>query len=187
VTARYEVVTSRRAYSGFSSVRIDGLVGPGGERFEREVVEHPDAVAVVAIDDERRVVLVRQYRHPLRTSLLELPAGTLDVDGESALDAARRELAEEVGLAAGHWQALGALWNSAGWSDERTWLFLATGVEAVARPHGFVAEGEEADLAIERIALDELLGMCADGRVDDAKTVVGVLRASTHLPGTFAR
>jgi 8-oxo-dGTP pyrophosphatase MutT (NUDIX family) len=187
VSARYDVVGSRRAYTGFSSVRIDDLVGPGGEAFQREVVEHPDAVAVVAIDEEERVVLVRQYRHPLRATLLELPAGTLDVEGESALDAARRELAEEVGLAARCWQPLGALWNSAGWSDERTWLFLATDVRPAPRPAGYHPEGEEADLTIERIALSELLGMCADGRIDDAKTVAGVLRASVHLPGTLTR
>jgi ADP-ribose pyrophosphatase len=187
VNERYDVVASDRVYSGFSSVRIDDLVGPGGEAFRREVVEHPDAVAVIAVDAEQRVVLVRQYRHPLRATLLELPAGTLDIDGESALDAARRELAEEVGLAAGRWQALGSLWNSAGWSDERTWLFLATDVHPAPRPDGFVAEGEEAGMTVERIALSELLGMCADGRIDDAKTVIGVLRASAHLPGTFAR
>jgi ADP-ribose pyrophosphatase len=187
VSAKYDVVASHRAYTGFSSVRIDDLIGPGGEALRREVVEHPDAVAVVAVDDEQRVVLVRQYRHPLRDTLLELPAGTLDVEGESALDAARRELAEEVGLAARRWQGLGSLWNSAGWSDERTWLFLATDVHPAARPHGYVAEGEEIDLSVERIALSELLSMCADGRIDDAKTVAGVLRASAHLPGTLAR
>jgi 8-oxo-dGDP phosphatase len=185
VSASYDVVASRRAYTGFSSVRVDDLVGPGGEAFSREVVEHPDAVAVVAIDELERVVLVRQYRHPLRAKLLELPAGTLDVVGETPLDAARRELAEEVGLAAQRWLGLGSLWNSAGWSDERTWLFLATGVRDAERPDGFVAEGEEADLSIERIGLVELLGMCADGRIEDAKTIVGVLRATQHLPGAL--
>lgn len=183
----YDVIGSDRAYSGFSNVRIDELIGPGGEAFRREVVEHPDAVAVVAVDAEERVVLVRQYRHPLRQLLLELPAGTLDVDGESALDAARRELAEEVGCAARRWHSLGFLWNSAGWSDERTWLFLATDLHGVARPDGYVAEGEEADMAIEHIAFSELLSMCADGRIDDAKTVVGALRASALLPGALAR
>jgi 8-oxo-dGDP phosphatase len=182
----YVVVSSHRAYAGFSSIRIDDLVGPGGEAFQREVVEHPDAVAVVAVDDEQRVVLVRQYRHPLRAALVELPAGTLDIPGESALDAARRELAEEVGLAADRWQPLGGLWNSSGWSDERTWLFLATGIRPAARPDGFEPEGEEAGIEVERIGFGELLGMCADGRIEDAKTIVGVLRASTHVPGVLA-
>jgi 8-oxo-dGDP phosphatase len=187
VSGRYDTVSSRQVYSGFSRVRIDELTGPGGESFQREVVEHPDAVAIVAVDDEGLVVLVRQYRHPLRTSLLELPAGTLDDPSESTLDAARRELAEEVGLAAVHWLPLGALWNSAGWSDERTWFFLATGVTGVAAPEGYVAQGEEADLRIERVAFGELLGMCVDGRIEDAKTIVGVLRASVHLAGTLER
>jgi 8-oxo-dGDP phosphatase len=186
VTGHYDIVASRRAYTGFSSVRLDDLVGPGGAVFQREVVEHPDAVAVIAVHDDQRVVLVRQYRHPLRGPLLELPAGTLDVEGESPLDAARRELAEEVGLAADRWQPLGGLWNSAGWSDERTWLFLATGLRPVGRPDGFEAEGEEAELEVELIAVAELLGMCADGRIEDAKTIVGVLRATHHLPGALA-
>jgi 8-oxo-dGDP phosphatase len=187
VSGRYDVVASQRVYSGRSDVRVDDLVGPGGVAFRREVVEHPDAVAVVALDAQQRVVLVRQYRHPLRSTLLELPAGTLDVAGETAIAAARRELAEEVGLAAEHWQPLGWVWNSAGWSDERTWLFLATGTSATPRPDGYVAEGEEAEIEIEWIAFDELLGMCADGRIDDAKTVVGVLRASAHLPDALVR
>ena len=185
MSGSYDVVGTRRAYTGFSNVRIDDLVGPGGAAFQREVVEHPDAVAVVALDEQHRVVLVRQYRHPLRAALLELPAGTLDVAGESPLEAARRELAEEVGLGAGRWQSLGNLWNSAGWSDERTWLFLATDVTPVGRPDGFVAQGEEADLEVERIAVTELLGMCVDGRIEDAKTIVGVLRATQYLPGAL--
>jgi 8-oxo-dGTP pyrophosphatase MutT (NUDIX family) len=185
VSGGYDVVASRRLYAGRSSVRVDDLVGPGGAAFQREVVEHQDAVAVVAVDDEARVVLVRQYRHPLRTTLLELPAGTLDVAGESVHAAAIRELAEEVGLVARRWLPLGSLWNSAGWSDERTWLYLATDLQAGGPPEGFEPIEEEADLRIERIAFSELLSMCIDGRIEDAKTIVGVLRASAHLPGVL--
>ena len=173
-------VSSRHEYRGFSSVRIDLIAGPTGE-FTREVVEHPDAVAVVALDADRRVALVRQYRHPLGTTLLELPAGTLDVAGESPTEAAHRELAEEVGLAADELVELGTMWNSAGWSDERTTLFLASRTHPVPRPDGFHAEDEEATMSLEWHDLDVLVRAALDGTLEDAKTVVGVLRARAAL------
>jgi 8-oxo-dGDP phosphatase len=179
----FRTLGSRHAYRGFSSVRIDRLAGPSGE-FSREVVEHPDAVAVVAIDAQGRVALVRQYRHPLGTDLLELPAGTLDVAGESPVDAAHRELAEEVGVAADVLLPLGSVWNSAGWSDERTLLFLGTSARPTARPDGFRAEDEEAAMAIEWHDLDELVAAALAGDLEDAKTVIGVLRARAALDGS---
>jgi 8-oxo-dGDP phosphatase len=179
----YATQGSSHAYRGFSSVRIDTVVGPDGARFTREVVEHPDAVAVVAIDDDGRVALVEQYRQPLGARLIELPAGTLDVDGEGAEAAAHRELAEEVGLAAARLDPLGVIWNSAGWSDERTHLYLARGLETVGAPDGFVATGEEADLDVRWMPLSELVSQALDGRVTDAKTVIGALRADALLRG----
>lgn len=176
----FRTVTSRHEYRGFSSVRVDVVTGASGE-FIREVVEHPDAVAIVALDDERRVALVRQYRHPLGHDLLEIPAGTLDIVGESAEAAAHRELAEEVGLAAGRLVPLGRIWNSAGWSDERTALYLAPSTRAAARPEGFTAEHEEATMRLEWWPLDELVAAVLRGDVEDAKTVVGVLRAHATL------
>jgi 8-oxo-dGTP pyrophosphatase MutT (NUDIX family) len=175
-------IASRHVYRGFSSVRIDDLVGPTGE-FTREIVEHPDAVAVVALDDQGRVALVRQYRHPLGTTLLELPAGTLDIAGETPLAAAHRELAEEVGLATDDLVPLGAIWNSAGWSDERTLLFLARRTRPTARPQGFLAEAEEAEMSIEWHALADLVDAALDGTLEDAKTVIGVLRARIVIDG----
>lgn len=184
----FRTVASTHHYQGFSSVRVDDLVGPSG-RFTREVVEHPDAVAIVALDDAGRVALVRQYRHPLGTALLEIPAGTLDVEGESPADAAVRELAEEVGLATDGLVALGGLWNSAGWSDERTELFLARRTWPAPAPEGFEAIDEEAVMTIEWRALDVLVRAALDGELEDAKTVVGVLRARAVLdagPGDAA-
>lgn len=186
----FRTVASRYAHRGFSSVRIDELDGPDG-RFTREVVEHPDAVAIVALDDARRVALVRQYRHPLGHTLLELPAGTLDVTGESPEAAAHRELAEEVGLAADVLVPLGALWNSAGWSDERTLLFLARTTRPTAAPDGFRAEGEEAAMTVEWWPLADLLDDVRRGAIEDAKTVVGIVRAAALLedggPGDAGR
>jgi len=177
----YATAASEHAYRGFSSVRIDTVVGPDGSRFSREVVEHPDAVAIVAIDEAGRVALVEQYRQPLGERLLELPAGTLDVEGEAEVAAAHRELAEEVGLAASRLEPLGTIWNSAGWSDERTHLYLARDLRAVAAPEGFVATGEEADLDVHWVPLDELVARALDGGVTDAKTVVGALRAAAVM------
>jgi len=179
----YSTDGSRHVYRGFSSVRIDTVVSADGTRFSREVVEHPDAVAVVALDSEGRVALVEQYRQPLGARLLELPAGTLDVEGEAEVAAARRELAEEVGLAAARLEPLGTIWNSAGWSDERTHLYLARDLETVGAPDGFVATGEEADLHVRWMPLDELVTQALDGRVTDSKTVVGALRAAALLRG----
>lgn len=177
----YSTDASAHVYRGFSSVRIDTVVGPDGSRFSREVVEHPDAVAIVAVDGDGRVALVEQYRQPLGARLLELPAGTLDVDGEEEVAAAHRELAEEVGLAAARLEPLGTFWNSAGWSDECTHLYLARGLEAVGAPDGFIATGEEADLDVHWVPLEELVARALDGSVTDAKTVVGALRAADRL------
>jgi len=176
----FRTIASTHHYRGFSSVRVDVLRGSTGE-FTREVVEHPDAVAIVALDADGRVALVRQYRHPLQSMLLEIPAGTLDVAGESPEAAAHRELAEEVGLAADHLIPLGEIWNSAGWSDERTTLFLALGTRPTAPPAGFEAEAEEAEMAVEWQPLEEVARDALDGSVTDAKTVIGVLRAQAHL------
>jgi 8-oxo-dGDP phosphatase len=176
----FRTVASTPRYQGFSAVRVDVVEGPSG-RFTREIVEHPDAIAIVALDDAGRVALVRQYRHPLGTELLELPAGTLDVAGESPEDAAHRELAEEVGLATDDLIALGGLWNSAGWSDERTELFLARRTRPAPAPAGFAAADEEAVMTVEWRPLDALVRAALDGELEDAKTVVGVLRARAVL------
>jgi len=176
----FRAVSSRHAYRGFSSVRIDELEGPTGT-FTREVVEHADAVAIVAVDEDARVAFVRQYRHPLATTLLELPAGTLDVPGETPAEAAHRELAEEAGLACERLIELGSIWNSAGWSDERTVLFLARAVRPAAVPDGFTPEHEEATMSVEWHPLADMVAAARDGRLEDAKTVIGLLRAEALL------
>jgi len=179
----FRTVASRVVHRGFSTVRIDALEGPDGP-FEREVVEHPDAVAVVALDGDGRVALVRQYRHPLRAPLLELPAGTLDVPGESPEAAAHRELAEEVGRSAPSLVPLGTFWNSAGWCDERTHLFLAPATFEVGAPDGYHPEGEEAAMSIEWRPFLQLLDEVRHGAVEDAKTAVGIVRAAAVLEGS---
>ena len=134
---------------------------------EREIVDHPGSVAIVALDGEDRVVLVRQLREPARRKLVELPAGTLE-EGEEPLACARRELVEETGLHGGTWRELARLWPSPGFLREHMTLFLAEGLE----------EGEpdaQADESLERLRwpVEEIAGRL--GELEDAKTLAGLL------------
>lgn len=137
-----------------------------GDR-EREVVRHPGSVAVVAIDRDDCVVLVRQLREPARKRLLELPAGTLD-PGERPLETARRELAEETGLRGGDWRGLGVFWTSPGFLDERMHVFLAERLEA-GEPD---AQGDE-EVELVRWPVGELGPRLAE--IEDGKTLAGLL------------
>lgn len=179
---RYAVTASRTAHEGrLSTIRVDTVRMPDGAEVEREVVEHPSAVAVVAVDDDGRVVLLHQYRHPVGDALVELPAGKLDVDGEDPLASAQRELAEEVGLAANRYTELVTVYNSAGWTDERTTIYLAEGLRDAPRPEGFTAEAEEAHMTIERVPLASAVARARRGELGDAKTVIGLLLAADRL------
>ena len=143
---------------------------------EREIVEHPGAVAIVAVDGEGRVAFVRQLREPVRARLLELPAGTLD-PGESPEECARRELREETGLNGGTWSPLARFWTTPGFCRELMHLFLAEGVE-----EGEAAPAEDEELELVRIPAEEL-----DARLDqleDAKTLAG---AALYLRRRAAR
>ncbi len=151
---------------------------PGGERFEREFLRHPGAVAVVPVVDGD-VVLVRQFRAAVGRDLLEIPAGLLDVDGEDREAAAGRELEEEVGLRlTGPLVHLVDYFPSAGMADHQVWIYLATSTEACeARPQGH----EEQGMTIERVPLAEVDRLVADGEVSDGKTIVGLLLARERL------
>ncbi|WP_165492271.1 NUDIX domain-containing protein [Egibacter rhizosphaerae] len=175
-------VDSRRAYEGvLSRVRIDVLESPDGTRFEREVVEHVDAVGIVAVTPEGEVVLLRQYRRPVGERLLEIPAGICDVVGEEAAGTAARELAEETGYAADRFEWLGAAWNSAGWTDERTELFLARDAVPQGHPQDFVAEAEEAAMDVVLLPLSDAVELVRGGAVPDAKTALGLLLAEGRV------
>jgi len=150
---------------------------PGGGDSVREVVTHPGAVAVVAVDDEDRVVLLRQYRHPVRGYLWELPAGLRDEDGESPLETAKRELAEEVQLAAGRWSLLTTSLSTPGFCDEQVIVYLAEDLSDVDRPDGFTVEHEELDMTVERVPLEQAVQRVFDGGIRNATAVIGVLAA----------
>ena len=143
----------------------------------REVVHHPGGVCVAAVDSGGNVAMVRQYRYPFSRHLLELPAGKLE-KGEDPFDAVKRELSEETGLEADSWTDLGFLYVSPGISTEKIYLYLATGLRQGAAhpdPNEF--------LDVERIPLAELVKMVREGTLQDAKTVVGVLKTAAILAG----
>ncbi len=164
-----------------TALRLDQVVMPGGRVAAREVVEHPGAVAIVPLDDERRVVLIHQYRHPLGRALWELPAGLLDAAGEEPVETARRELAEEVGIAATDWSVLLDVAASPGFSDESVRVFLARGLSGVTRPAG--ADDEEADLEIHRVPLDEAVRRVLSGEIVNSSTAAGLLAAHAVVAG----
>jgi ADP-ribose pyrophosphatase len=153
--------------------------GPDGEPFERDVVHHRGAVAVVPVHDDGSVTLVRQFRASLDHELLELPAGVRDVDGEPDHLTAVRELAEEAGLAARSMEPLVTIHNAPGMSDEQIALFVARGLSAVADDRQGV---EEQAMTVERIAFADALAMIDDGRITDAKTIVGILLLARRAP-----
>lgn len=145
---------------------------PGGEEFERTVIEHPGAVAVVPLHDDGTVTLVRQYRPALDDELLELPAGVRDVAGEDDAATAGRELVEEAGLAAGRLRPLLTFHNAAGLSDETVSIFVAIDLREV--PHDRQG-AEEHEMTVERMPVDEAVAMIERGEITDAKTIIALL------------
>lgn len=143
----------------------------------REFVRHPGAVAVVALDDDEHIVMIRQYRHPVRSYLWEIPAGLLDVPGEPLVDAARRELAEEVDLAAARWHTLIDYYTSPGASDEALRIFLARDLAEIPEANRHEREGEEAGMLVQRVPLDEAVSLVLGGSVHNPSAVAGVLAA----------
>ena len=175
----FGVLDSQTVYEGrVISLRRDTVAMPGGGSSVREVVHHPGAVAVVALDDEDRVVLLRQYRHPVGRHLWELPAGLRDEDGEPPLETAKRELAEEAQLAAGRWSLLVTINSSPGFSDELVQIYLAEDLSPADRPEGFLVEHEEADMTLERVPLTDAVQRVFDGDIRNASAVVGLLAAA---------
>ncbi len=177
----FALLASEEVYAGrVISLRRDTVAMPGGGESVREVVHHPGAVGVVALDDEDRIVLLRQYRHPMREHLWELPAGLRDVDGEPPVETARRELAEEVGLAAERWSLLITQHPSPGFCDELVYLYLAEGLTDIGKPLEFVVEHEEADMTVERIPLADAVQQVFDGTIRNSLAIIGVLAAAQH-------
>jgi ADP-ribose pyrophosphatase len=168
------VVSSRSVYEGkVVNLRVDEITLPQGGTAIREVVEHPGAVVVAAVNEAGEVYLVRQYRHAVRRDLLELPAGALE-EGEEPLFAARRELGEEAGLEASEWTALGCFYSSPGFANERLYAFLARGLSSVESDPDF-----DEDLTVVTYPLEDLFRHLAD--ITDAKTLATLLLVRQQL------
>ncbi len=171
----FAVVDSDDIYRGrVLAVRRDQVRMPGGGTSVREIMEHPGAVAVAALDADDRLVMIYQYRHAVGRRLWEMPAGLLDVAGEDDVVTARRELAEEVGVAAEEWSVLIDVASSPGFSDESVRVYLATGLTDVGRPD-LGADDEEADLEIHRIPLADAVAMVFDGTIVNSSCLAAVL------------
>ena len=175
---REVTLSSETVFSGrVVRLRVDTVRLPSGRTSTREVVVHPGAVAIVPLTDDARVVLVRQYRQAAGQVLLEIPAGTLE-DGEAPESCAHRELAEEVGLVAARLEPLASFYNSVGFCDELSHVFLGLDLSEVPRD----TQGlEEEHMTIERVALADVPAMIADGRLLDAKTIIGLTLARAAL------
>ena len=172
------VVDSTVVHSGliWDVVRDTVELGDAGT-VQREYVRHPGAVGVLALDEQERVLLVRQYRHPVQHELWELPAGLLDVAQESPVDAARRELAEEADLRAGRWDVLVDWYNSPGGLDEAIRVYVARDLSPVPDGEEFDRQHEEAGMPTAWLPLDQARDAVLTGRIHNPTAVVGILAA----------
>jgi 8-oxo-dGDP phosphatase len=171
----FETTSSETLHTGkIFALRKDAVRMPGGKIVTREVVEHYGAVAIVAIDDDGRIPMVYQYRHPFGRRLWELPAGLLDINGEAPHLTAARELREEAGLHAQTWQVLVDLDSTPGFSDESVRVYLATDLTHVDRPE---AHDEEADMTLQWYPIDEAVRRVFRGEIVNALAVGGILAA----------
>ncbi|MDF5755930.1 NUDIX hydrolase [Spongiactinospora sp. TRM90649] len=184
----WEVVASAEPVRlNILTLRTDEVRMPEGDTARRDYVRHPGSVGVLAIDDDQRVLLIRQYRHPVRSLLWEIPAGLRDIPGEPLLDCARRELAEETGHRADTWHLLLDLLVSPGASDERIRIFLARGLMPI--PEGeldYVRRHEEADIRLAAVPLAEAAGKVLSGMIHNSSAVAGILAAYAASADGFA-
>ncbi|MGZ3114698.1 NUDIX domain-containing protein [Streptomyces sp. H62] len=175
IPEEWEVRGTRTPFQGNkTSVRQDDVVMPDGSVATRDYQVHPGSVAVLALDDEGRVLVLRQYRHPVREKLWEIPAGLLDVPGENPLHAAQRELYEEAHVKAEDWRVLTDVYTTPGGCDEAVRIFLARNLSE-AEGARFEVEDEEADMELARVPVADLVRGVLAGELHNNCLVVGVL------------
>ena len=179
---------SRYIHGALVTLRTDRVQMPGGDLAERDVVEHPGAVAIVALDDDERVLLIRHYRHPVGHLLWEVPAGLRDVAGEHPQATAERELLEESGYRASDWHVLADFFSSPGIITERLQVFLARGLTQVPESErgGYVPQHEEANLLVRWVPLHQAVRLFLAGDLHNGVTAVGILSAYAVQQGGFA-
>ncbi|MED7925330.1 NUDIX hydrolase [Nonomuraea sp. LP-02] len=184
----WDVVESKERFSGYViRVVTDTVRMPRDEVADRDYVVHPGSVAVLALDDLDRVLMIRQYRHPARQLMWELPAGIRDVAGESLVDGAARELAEEAGYRAATWHTLVDLRTSPGMSDERIRVFLARDLTKIPdEENGFVHRHEEVDMPVEWVPLPDAVEKALMGMIHNSPAVAGILAAYAASVEGFA-
>ena len=174
-----QVVETEIVHSGrYLEFRVDTIERADGSRGTRDVVGHPGAVAVLALDARGRLLLVRQWRIPAGQALLEIPAGTLDIEDGGTEDpdvAVRRELEEETGHRATTWRRLASFWTAPGFASELMHLYLATGLDGVADDDDRLTPDEDERLELSRVTIDEALVLVDTGVIGDAKTILGIL------------
>jgi ADP-ribose pyrophosphatase len=172
------VVASEVVHRGkYMVFHVDTIERADGSRSTRDLVDHPGAVAIVAVDDQERVLLVRQWRVAAGRALLEIPAGTLDVHAGVTEDpdaAARRELEEETGHRATGWRKLASFWTAPGFASELMHLYLATGLTPV-EDETRLSPDEDEELELRHLRLDEALALVETEAIADAKTILGLL------------
>jgi len=184
---QHETLSRTLRYQGpIFAVYTDEVTMSGGGTARRDVTENHGAVGVVALDDDGRVALIRQYRHPVRRYMWELPAGLCDVDGEDMAAAAGRELAEEADLLAGRLDLIVDLFTSPGFTNERFRVFLARDLRPVPAADRYVRRDEEADIELAWFDLDEAVAMALRGEISNAAAVCGLLGAARARDGGWA-
>jgi 8-oxo-dGDP phosphatase len=185
VRASWPASRLRRRFEGnVIAVRTDEVRMPDGTGVDRDVIEHPGAVGVIAVDEEGRVLLVRQYRHPVGQLLWEPPAGLLDVDGEPALDTARRELWEEAHYRAEDWRVLVDAFTTPGSSTEAVRIYVARRLTEVGEGEDrHVGEHEEADMETAWMPLDDVVAGILAGELHNPLLVMGALAVHAAVVG----
>ncbi|MFK8907742.1 NUDIX domain-containing protein [Streptomyces sp. YS-3] len=179
----WRVVASTTPFrGGKTSVRTDDVVMPDGTVARRDYQVHPGSVAVLALDEAGRVLVLRQYRHPVRHKLWEIPAGLLDVPGENPLHAAQRELYEEAHVKAEDWRVLADVYPTPGGCDEAVRIFLARDLSE-AEGERFEVSEEEADMELARVPVDELVRGALAGELHNNCLVVGALAVMAAQAG----
>ncbi|MEU3574116.1 NUDIX hydrolase [Kitasatospora sp. NPDC036755] len=183
VAEEWEVRASGTPFQGkVTGVRSEEVRMPDGSWARRDYQTHPGSVSVLALDAEQRVLVLRQYRHPVRQRLWELPAGLLDVPGENPWHAAQRELYEEAYCKAGTWRILADYYTSPGGTDEALRMFLATDL-APAEGERYAAEGEEQEIEVAWVPVPELIRLIQAGELHNPTLVTGTLAVHAALTG----
>ena len=169
---RSETINQETVFSGrIVEARVDTLLAPDGRQITREVIHHPGAVAIIPIDSDDNVLLVRQYRYPVGLELLEIPAGVIEA-GEAPDQTAQRELQEEIGYASRNLRALGGIYSSPGFCDEMLYIYLARDLVESRLPGD-----EDEDITLERVPMSGVDRLIRLGEIQDAKSVAGLLMA----------